>query len=246
MWADHVFTNEDEFLADLRAVPKLIAAHPDHIIVFGHTPITPETALGYIEVGDKLADYDDVFHVNCFKEKPDRPTAEKFLAAGNYFWNLGYFSLRPDYLLTELTTHNPELKDIIDQFAQAIKKDDKQLAQAYSQFPKISIEYTVIEKTKRILAITGDYGWTDIGLWSTVEEIFGRAGDFAPRGHHIHVNSSGNYIYNTTNKTISLLGIKDTIVVVTDDAILVTSKKNCSDVKKVIASLEEQDKTDVL
>ena len=246
MWADHVFTNEEEFLTDLRTIPELIEQNPNNIIVVGHAPISPETALGYIETGDNISGHNNVFEVKCFKEKPDLQTAKKFLSAGNYFWNLGYFSLKPDYFIEELTRLNPDLTPIIKQFAQALRKTPNDTKQVYHKFPKISIEYTLIEKTERRLAVTGDYGWTDVGYWTTVEEIFGQSGDHAPHGHHIHVNSKGNYIYNTTKKTVSLLGIKNSIIVVTDDAILITSKKDCGDIKKVIAELENTEKTDVL
>ena len=246
MWADHVFTNEEQFLADLRTIPDLIEQNPDHIVIVGHNPISPETALGYIEVGEKVAERDDVYKVSCFKEKPDLETAKKFLSAGNYFWNLGYFSLKPDYFIEVLLRLNPELKPAIEQFSKAIDEGADAVEKAYGEIPKISIEYTLIEKTERIMAVTGDYGWADVGYWTTVEEIFGQDGDHAPKGHHIHVNSDGNYVYNTTKKTVSVLGIKDTIIVVTDDAILVTSKEDCGDIKQVIAKLEDEKKTDAL
>ena len=152
-----------------------------------------------------MSGLDNVFKVNAFKEKPDLATAKKFLSAGNYYWNLGYFSLKPDYFIEELSRLNPELVPVIKKFAEALKKTDADTKRAYHEFPKISIEYTLIEKTERRLAITGDYGWTDVGYWTTVEKIFGQDGDHVPKGHHIHVNSKGNYIYNTTNKTVSLL-----------------------------------------
>jgi len=92
MWADHVFTNEDQFLTDLKLIPTLIDNNPEHIIIVGHSPVSPETALGYIEVGQTTPGHDNVYQVKGFKEKPDLATAKQFLAAGNFFWNLGYFS----------------------------------------------------------------------------------------------------------------------------------------------------------
>lgn len=246
MWADHVFTNEEGFLADLRRIPKLLDQYPDHIVIVGHNPISPETTLGYIEAGRALAGCPNVYLVKRFKEKPTLTVAKKYLAAGNFFWNLGYFSLRPDYLLTELIVHNPDLSPIIAKFRAALGRSQKAATAAYQDFPKISIEYTLMEKTPRLLALTGDYGWTDVGYWHTVQEIFGKAGDHAPHGYHVHVNAAGNYIYNTTRQTVSLLGVKDTIVVVTDDAILVTTKKESANVKEVIRRLEEDKRTDVL
>jgi mannose-1-phosphate guanylyltransferase len=246
MWADHVFTNEDLFITDLLRVPGLLEEYPDHIIIVGHVAISPETTLGYIETGSALTGHPRIYVVRRFKEKPSLPVAKKYLAAGHYFWNLGYFSLKPNYLLTELLVHNPDLSSVLERYKSALGRSEATLTAAYQSFPKISIEYTLMEKTPRLLALTGDYGWTDVGYWTTVEEVFGKTGDHSPHGYHLHVNSAGNYIYNTTNKTVSLLGVKDTIVVVTDDAILITTKKESPNVKEVISRLEQDKHTDVL
>lgn len=240
MWSDHIFTNEKEFLGDLSKIPVLLAQYPDSLIIAGHTPTSPETGLGYLEVGEKISGYDDVFQVKAFHEKPDRATAEQYITAGNYYWNLGYFSARPTYLLSELIRHNPLLKPAIKEFAR------EQTPAAYQKFPKIAIEYTLIEKTSPILALTGDYGWSDIGSWATIKQIFGKSGDHMPSGHHVHVDSHNNYIYNATDKVVSLVGVKDAIVVVTTDAILVTDTSHSHKVKEVVAKLEKQGKTEYL
>lgn len=247
MWSDHVFTNKDAFIKDLRQIPALIAAHPDFIIVVGHVPVTSETTLGYIEAGDPVSGHENVYHVNCFKEKPDKAAAEKFVAAGNYFWNLGYFSARPAYLLSELQQQSPEVIPAIRRFSQALASGSQsQIAAAYNAFPKISIEYTLIEKTPRIIAVTGDYGWSDVGNWEIVERVFGQAGDHVPHGHHIHIDSQHNYIYNATKKAVCLIGLKDTIIVVTNDAVLVTKKGQSHRVKEVVERLRKEKKSDVL
>jgi len=247
MWADHVFSRQPEFLADLQKIPDLLTSHPHHLIIVGHTVLFPDTSLGYIETGRPIAGQSNVFHVAAFKEKPDLPAAEKFTADRKYFWNLGYFSLYPDYLLTELTRQSPDIKPALEAYQTALSAGHKAgINQAYSAFPKISLEYTLIEKTDRIIAITGDYGWSDVGNWAAVKKIFGADGDHMPSGHHVHVNCHNNYIYNATNKTVSMLGIKDTIVVVTEDAILITSPDHAPHLKKVVTKLKEDNQTDVL
>ncbi len=247
MWSDHVFTNESDFINDLRLIPELVNANPTSIIIVGHVPITPETVLGYIEAGEKVSGYKNIYHVKGFKEKPNIENAKKFINAGNYFWNLGYFSMKPNYLLTELQEQSPETIPAIKNFAAALSSDKKSAVDsAYADFPKISIEYTLIEKTNRIIAVTGDYGWSDVGNWGTVQDIFGSKGDHMPHGHHIHIDSQHNYIYNTTNKAVSIIGVKNTIVVVTDDAVLVTKKSDSHKVKEVVAKLEEDNKMNLI
>lgn len=247
MWSDHIFTNEDQFIQDLKLIPSIIESNPDSIVMVGHTTISAETAFGYMEVGEKVNEQENVYHLKNFKEKPDKETAEKFLADENYFWNIGYFSLKPAYLLSELQAQSPEMTEHIKDFDLALaKENEKEIDEAYIAFPKISIEYTLIEKTKRIIAVTGDYGWSDVGNWRTMHDVFGKDGDFAPKGYHTHVDSKENYIYNTTEKAVSLIGVENCIVVVTDNAVLVTDKENAHKVKEVVQKLEEDEKDEYL
>lgn len=240
MWSDHIFTHEAEFLGDLKKIPDVLQQHPDAVVILGHTPVSAETTLGYFEVGARVAGFDDVFEIKTFKEKPDAATAEQYVAAGNYFWNLGYFSASPHYILSELVAHNSDIKPAVDEFARTLSRS------AYQKFPKRAIEYTFIEKTPRRFAITGDYGWSDVGNWAAVKDIFGKGGDHMPAGHHIHVDSDNNYVYNATGRAVSLIGIKNAIVVVTDDAVLVTDKDHAHKVKDVVAKLEEEGKEEYL
>lgn len=247
MWADHIFSREDAFIADLKKIPSLLEQYPDHIVIVGHFTLHPDTGLGHMEVGKPLPGYENAFKLKRFIEKPDLPTAEKLTGDPKYFWNLGYFSMYPSYLLQELSNLNPDLKPSLSALKQALESGQEAgLEKAYGEFPKIALEYTLIEKTNRLLALTGDYGWSDIGNWKTFQEIFGTAGDHMPAGHHVHVNSDDNYVYNTTAKTVSLIGIKNTIIVVTDDVILVTDKNHASQVKDVVSRLEQDAKHDVL
>lgn len=247
MWSDHVFTAEDRFLQDLQKIPAIIEQHPEAVLILGHRPTFPETGFGYIEAGKQLAGYDDVFEVTSFKEKPDITLAQKYLESGRYFWNMGYVSLRPDYLFQELSRTAPELMARITAFEAKLQDGDVLgAAMVYSTLPKIAIDYALLEKAPRVIVVTGDYGWSDVGSWGAVQEIFGTRGDHMPYGHHIHVDAHNNYVYNATNRAVSLLGVTDTIVVVTDDAVLVTTKNSSHKVKDVVAKLEAEGKSEYL
>lgn len=247
MWADHVFSDEPAFLKALQRIPAILNEHKDAIILVAHVPISPETVLGYCEIGDALPNEAAAFWVKRFTEKPDLKTAEKFVAAGTYYWNLGYFSARPAYLLQEIRRVSPELIPPLDAYAAALASgNEAELTTAYRQFPKIAIDYALLEKTSRLIALTGDFGWSDIGNWATVHELFGQQGDHTHHGHHVHVDSYNNYVYNDTDKTVSMIGMQDTVVVVTDDAILVTNKKDAHKVKEVVARLEKEKRDTVL
>ncbi len=242
MWSDHYFTAEEVFIADLQRIEKLILQHPDHIILMGHRPTSPETTLGYIELGEEQEP--GVYQVRGFKEKPDEETAKQYMMAGNFVWNMAYISTTPRYLLSQLQEHSPDLAGGIEAVTSAT--DDAAAAAAYAALPSVAIDYALLEKTPRLLAVVGDYGWSDVGSWGAVKEVFGKGGDHMPRGHHIHVDSHNNYIYNATDQAISLLGVQDTIVVVTDDAVLITSTKEAHRVKEVIAQLEKGNRHDLL
>lgn len=247
MWSDHVFTNETEFMHDLKRLSDLVTNNPNSFVIMGHTPTSPETGFGYIEADTTSATEKDVFTVKSFKEKPDKDTAATYVAAGNYFWNLGYITVRPLYLLEELRKYEPELMKGIDAFRQALEKNNEEEANTiYSTLPKTSIDYAVLERTPSLFVISGDYGWSDVGNWSAVQDVFGVQGDHMPQGHHIHVDSENNYVYNATGQAVSTIGIKNSIIVVTHDAILVTAKSEAHKVKDVVARLEKEGKTELL
>ncbi len=241
MWCDHIFTNEDEFIGDLKKVSDLLAAHPESLLLLGHVPVTPETTLGYIESDTPISGYDDVFNVKQFREKPDRATAEQFVASGNFFWNLGYFSTTPDYFIQALSKFAPDLTLVISAYADSLTSgDEDKITAAFHNFPKLSIEYTLIEKLPHIIAITGNYGWSDVGNWNIVKEIFGDLGVKSLTGApHLNIGSENTYIYNETDKAVTLIGMKNTIVVVTKDAILITDINESSRVKEAVQKLEE-------
>jgi mannose-1-phosphate guanylyltransferase len=239
LWSDHIFSAEADFISDLKRISGLLITHPDSVIMLAHTPITPETGFGYVEIGEPIAGAANVFHVKCFTEKPDKPTAEQFIIGGQHYWNMGYFSLKPSYLLSELTRLEPALAAPLQTFSAALASgQDESITQAFNQFPALAIEYTFMEKTPRVIAITGDYGWSDVGNWRAVKDIFGIGGDHVPHGHHIHIDSENNYIYNATDKVVSLLGVRNTIVVVTDDAILITDEDHAHRVKDIVTELK--------
>lgn len=247
MWSDHVLTREDAFIADLKRLPGLVAAHPDAVVIMGHTPTFPETGFGYIQTGEPLAGEAGVFWVKAFKEKPQAAEAEAYVAAGDHFWNMAYISTRPAYLLAELTQYEPELVAGIERFATALAAGDHEGATAaYGALEPKAIDYALLERTPRLLMVTGDYGWSDVGNWAAVQAVFGTAQAALPRGHHVHVDSENNYIYDTTGTAVSLIGVKNTIVVITDDALLITDREHSGRVKEVVARLTEEGKTELL
>lgn len=247
LWADHVFTNEQELLKDLATMRALIEEDPNRVVIIGHTPTSPETGFGYMKVGEHVAGHEDVFKIDSFKEKPDEETAKTYVMDGSYFWNMGYICVTPNFLLQELHAYAPELYGSIMQYAKALKEEGAEAAaKVYGGIEKIAIDYALNERTPNIIAVTGDYGWSDVGSWAIVKQLFGTDGDHVPKGHHVNVDSHNNYIYNTTQKVVSLIGVSDSIVVVTENAVLVTDINSSQKVKEVVQKLEADDKREYL
>lgn len=247
LWADHVFTNEQEIVNDLGTMRSLIEEDPNRVVIIGHTPTAPETGFGYMKMGEAVAGHDDVFTIDSFKEKPDEETAKTYVTDGSYYWNIGYMCVTPNFLLQELHAYAPELYASIQEYAKALQEEGLEAAAAiYKNIDKIAIDYALNERTPNIIAVTGDYGWSDVGSWAIVKKLFGTDGDHVPQGHHIHVDSNNNYVYNTTKKVVSVIGTSDTIVVVTDKAVLITNIDSSQKVKEVVQKLEEAGKGEYL
>ncbi len=242
MWSDHYFTEEESFIADLKKLNALIQEYPEHIIILGHRPSSPETTLGYIELGEEVRE--GIFQVKAFKEKPNEETAQAYVAAGTYAWNMAYVSSTPNYILAELSTHAPELSAGLERLGAA--KNDESAAAVYKTLPTVAIDYVLLEKTPRLLAVVGDYGWSDVGGWPAVKEVFGKFGDHMPLGHHLHIDSDNNYIYNATDRAVTLLGVHNAIVVVTEDAVLVSDQSQAHRVKEIISRLQSDNRYDLL
>lgn len=247
LWADHVFTDEPSLVRDLQIMGELVEKDSNRIVIMGHVPVSPETGYGYMKMGEKIGNFEHVYKIDEFKEKPDLETAKSYVLAQTYFWNMGYICVTPNFFLRELAVHTPELVHGVKKFAEALQTGDAMASQsAYHALPKIAIDYALNEKTKHIIAVTGDYGWSDVGSWAVVKELFGVDGDHVPSGHHIHVDSDNNYIYNATHKAVSLIGIHNTVVVVTDDAVLISDIASSQKVKDVVNKIEENGKEEYL
>lgn len=247
LWADHVFTNEEELLKDLATMRSLIEEDPNRVVIIGHTPTAPETGFGYMKMGEKVGGHEDVYKIASFKEKPDEETAKAYVTDGSYFWNIGYMCVTPNFLLQELHAYAPELYASIMEYAKVLQENGAEAAaKVYAGITKIAIDYALNERTPNIIAVTGDYGWSDVGSWAIVKQLFGTDGDHVPRGHHVQVDSHNNYVYNTTKNVVSLIGVSDSIVVVTDNAILVTDIGSSQKVKEVVQKLEANDKKEYL
>lgn len=244
--SDHIIQNADEFLRILRLGIE-VAYTSSALVTVGIQPTRPETGYGYVQ----MIDEDDgtnphfergVYKVKTFAEKPDLPTAERFLKSGDFAWNSGIFIWRVDVILKEIQEHLPELYDGLMKIEAAMNSEDFEsvLATVYGQIRSISIDYGVMEKAQQVYAIKGDFGWSDIGSWDEVYRI-------TPKDEHqncstgkaILRNTKGSMVFSP-NKLVATIGMEDVIIINTDDALLVCKRGQSQDVKEVVDYLKRK------
>lgn len=256
--ADHVISNEEAFRAVIREGIK-IASAGENMVVLGITPTRPETGYGYIETGQRMPSGE--LRVRRFTEKPNQERAEEFVAAGNYHWNSGIFIWSARTLANAMREHLPETAPMLETIAAAhgTPQFKDVFAELYPKCENISVDYAILEPRSakgehfsNLYCLQADFGWNDLGSWAALyEHQFGLNESVDPHGNVaeaaglVAVDASGNYAYSP-NKTIALVGVKDIVVVETEDAILVTTRHHSQDVGKVVKELIERGKTDLI
>lgn len=223
---DHVIRPVDVFAAGVLEAVKL--ASQGSIVTFGITPTGPETGYGYIQAGESV---NGAFAVTSFREKPDRETAEKYVAAGNYYWNSGMFGFTMGRFLQELAAQQPEISELT---AQPV---DEVLEQ-FDRMPDVSIDYGIMEKAADVLVIPLTAYWNDIGSWDAIYDVLGKDGaGNAVKGDCINIGCT-NTLMLSHKHLVAGIGLEDMLVVETADAILVAKKGESQKVKEVVAQLK--------
>lgn len=217
--SDHVIVGEDDYNSAIQT--GIEKAKEGYIITFGIKPTRPETGYGYIEYeGDKVL---------SFREKPNHDTAEDFIERGNFLWNSGMFCFRADTFLTELQQFEPKV------YATALaawqhQKDGRLDESLSKKIPSISVDYAVMERSKKIRVVATQFQWSDLGSFESLYDYLRSTG--------YTVDENGNMIIGSDIYT-AFVGLKNTIVVYTDDALLFVQKEKSQDVKKVYNTLEK-------
>jgi mannose-1-phosphate guanylyltransferase / mannose-6-phosphate isomerase len=244
MPSDHVVKDEARFVEGVKRAAKVAAS--GKLVLFGIKPDEPHTGYGYIRQGQPLEGFNGgAYAVESFNEKPDKATAERYLAAGGYYWNSGIFVLNARTFLEEVARLEPQILEAARQ-ALARAADDLGFIRldkaSFAASPNISIDYAVMEKTTAAAMLPLDVGWNDVGSWSSLWDI-------APRddkGNYIHgeavlEDTSGCYVHSEKS-IISTIGVRDLVIVDTPDALLVADRSRTQDVSKIVARLKQSNR----
>ena len=244
MPSDHVVKDEARFVEGVKRAAKVAAT--GKLVLFGIKPDEPHTGYGYIKQGAPLEGFNGgAYSVESFAEKPDRATAETYVANGGYYWNSGIFVLNARTYLEEIARLEPHILEAA-RASLAKATDDLGFVRldktSFAASPNISIDYAVMEKTLTAAMLPLDVGWNDVGSWSSLWDI-------APR------DDKGNYIYgdavledtngcyvHSEKSIISTIGVRDLVIVDTPDALLVADKSRTQEVSKIVARLKQSNR----
>jgi mannose-1-phosphate guanylyltransferase len=245
--ADHHITEPDAFNQFLRtAVAK--AESGEHLVTIGINPSRPETGFGYIHAEgsqEESLEGNVVHTVKAFTEKPDLPTAEKFVESGDYFWNSGMFIWRADTVLKEIEKHLPAMYEEVKLASPEFYGDmhDAAVNDFYHACESISIDYGIMEKAGSVFVVPGEFGWNDVGSWTAVYELAekDKLGNSVKALYASFAGSENNLVFSNSEKMISLVGMDNVAVVETDDAILVCDLNSAQGVKQIVEHLKSAD-----
>jgi len=217
--SDHLISATKDY--QLSVARGIELAREGYIVTFGLKPARPETGFGYIEANGE--------EVKGFREKPNMETAEEFLKNGNFFWNSGMFCFQAGVYLDELNSFEPTLYTASKTAFQAAE-DGKLGLELSMKIPSISVDYAVMEKTKKIKVVQSHFSWSDMGSFESIYSYLKK------KGHPVDQN--GNMVYGLNVHT-EFVGLRNTIFIYTDDAVLILKKNKAQDVKKVFEKLEQ-------
>ena len=238
--ADHVIRKLDHFRDACRCAAE--AAAQGRIVTFGIHPTSPATHYGYIRAGAQLNGA-FVREVEAFVEKPDAATAAEYVAA-QYLWNSGNFLFHAGTMWKELEQLEPVMAEAVRASVAASTRDLDFLRlapEAFARAPKKSIDYAVMERTKRAAVVPADLGWSDIGSWSTLWEVLDRddAGN-AVEGSVVLSDTRNSLVRSEESILTTVIGLEDVVVVSTSDAVLVTPRARAEEVKGLVEQLKVQ------
>lgn len=229
----------DHHIAPAEALREAVAHGADFaeknaaILTFGISPSHPATGYGYIERGKVagMAGELPVFKVARFTEKPDRATAEAYLETERFYWNSGIFVFRVHIMLEELARHAPSLIGPLEALG----------AEGFRKVPRISIDYAVMERTKRAFVIPAPFTWDDLGDWTALERLLGSEGRNVELAKHIGIDTNGAIIYATAkDEVVVTLGLEDVVIVRDGNVTLVAKKSRIQEIKLLLKRFKEE------
>ena len=244
--SDHLIKNDENF-KEVILKGSDEARENSTIVTLGIKPDKPETGYGYIEVdNNESLVLNEIYKVRRFREKPNKETAEQYLVSGKYLWNSGMFIFTTDTIFKNFEVLMPEHMEIFNKIRVEISKNkiglelSNSVKEYFNEFEKISIDFGIMEYSKNIKVIPVSIGWNDIGSFTALSEVFSpdKTGNII-RDTETIIYDANNNIVICKDCTVSLLGVKNLIVVKNGDNILISHKDSAQDIKKIVNKYNE-------
>jgi mannose-1-phosphate guanylyltransferase len=229
--ADHWIDDQELFYQTLKAAEQM-ATEQKAIATLGISPTYPSTGYGYIEQGQSIGHFNGFpgYQVSRFTEKPNRSTAESFVASGRYCWNSGMFIFRAGIALAELRSHAPEIIEPLMSQGPAV----------YPELPKLSIDYALMEKTQHACVLPVSFPWDDLGDWNAIERLLKT--DECPNvelAQHVGLNTQNTIVYSSSDdEVVVTIGLDDVVIVRDGKVTLVVDKHRTQDIKQVLKQIK--------
>ena len=237
--SDHYIHNQGEFVRMVRKGFDFTAKN-EAILTMGMKPTRPDTGYGYIELGEEVSEWPDIYRANRFTEKPDLATANEFLESGRYCWNSGMFFFGGKTIIADFKKYAPEIYRLLkpEEDVYNTSAENAFIYKNYPKTPSISIDYAIMEKADHIFCLRADFGWTDLGTWSSLY-------DFKDKDKNENVILSGdlrsytserNLISTKSGKIIVIKDLHDYYIIDEDDILLIWPKsdeENLTQIRKL-------------
>ena len=242
--SDHLIKKEKNLTRALTLAEKFLKENPEYLVTLGIKPDYPALGYGYIKVKSQKLKVKNIYQVESFKEKPDLKTAQRYLKSKKYFWNSGMFVWKVETILAEFKRHQPSIYRRLVKIQKSLgtKREKKTIQKEYPKMKKISIDYGIMERAKKIASIPVDLGWSDVGNWAALKDILSKEKGNLVKGQYLGIETQGSLIYGPKNKLIATLGLKNMVIVATDKVILICPKEKAQEVKKIVEKLEKEKK----
>ena len=237
--ADHAIRDHEGFQKTLYKAVTAAQAF-QKMVAIAIPPRSPHTGYGYIHRGPEIFGSQCVYEVEEFKEKPDLETAKAYMESGEFFWNAGMFVAPIGILLDEIAKLAPDISLLEFELRLGLG-DAVALAKTYAKLPSISIDYAIMEKTTELLVVPSEFDWNDLGSWDALEEVLPKTNGnvFAASSGHTYIDGAeGNIVY-APGKFVTLLGVKDLVIISNKTSLVVMPKKDAQKIKEVVDHLKE-------
>lgn len=241
--ADHLIKKNNRFRETIRYAVEL-ADSQACLVTVGIYPTRPATGYGYIQIDDEVENKEKIksYRIKTFAEKPNLETANRFLESGDFYWNSGIFIFKASVYLKMVEEFLPEVYDGLMEIKKSIGKSnyDEVLSRVYRQIRSISIDYGIMEKTKNVCMIEGDFLWSDLGSWGQVFELSSKdSNGNRIEGNAVLIDTKNSFI-SSDKGIIAVIGLEDIVVVNNGGSILICNRERTEDVKLIVNNLKQQ------